>query len=283
MSAEAGPVEGGGDRASWPTVHVLGVPVHPSHLTEAADRVLELVDREGPAYVCVRDVHGVIRCRDDSALLDIHRRAAMVTTDGMPLVWASQRAGHAGASRVYGPDLMLEVCARRMGELRHFLYGSTPDVLADLQARLEERFPGLVVAGVHSPPFRPLSDQEDAEERSLIRAARPHVVWIGLSTPKQERWMAANVDDLDGAVLIGVGAAFDFHAGRKSQAPPWIQRAGLEWLFRMLTEPGRLGRRYLTVVPRFLWLTLRERVGVAQDEFSAAKGNAATDTERPGT
>ena len=244
----------------WPVVEVLGVPVHPTDLARATERVLGLIDRSESAYVCIRDVHGVIRCQDDPDLLDIHRRAAMVTTDGMPLVWAVQRAGFHDASRVYGPDLMLEVCRRRVGTLRHFLYGSTPDVVEALQHNLEVMVPGLAVVGSHSPPFRPLSGAEMTAERELLRSARPDIIWIGLSTPKQERWMAANVGHLDGAVLVGVGAAFDFHAGRKRQAPRWMQRAGLEWLFRMLSEPRRLGQRYLAVVPRFLWLTVRERM-----------------------
>ncbi len=238
-------------------VTVLGVGVDASTLPEAADRILGHVDTRAGGYVCVRDVHGVVLCQDDPDLLDIHRRAAMVTTDGMPLVRAVRRAGHTDATRVYGPDLMLEVCSRRVGTLRHFLYGSYPDVLEHLRRNLEARFPGLEVVGAHSPPFRALTDAEAAEERELLCAVRPDVIWVGLSTPKQERWMAANADHLDGAVLVGVGAAFDFHAGRKRQAPKWMQRAGLEWLFRMLSEPRRLGRRYLAVVPRFLWLTLR--------------------------
>jgi N-acetylglucosaminyldiphosphoundecaprenol N-acetyl-beta-D-mannosaminyltransferase len=242
------------------SVDVLGVPLSPTTLSAAADDVLALVDRPESNYVCIRDVHGVVLCQDDPDLLDIHRRAAMVTTDGMPLVWAVQRAGFPDASRVYGPDLMLEVCRRRVGTLRHFLYGSMPEVVESLRHKLEERIPGLVVVGSHSPPFRPLSAAEIDAERELVRSTRPDIVWVGLSTPKQERWMAANVDHLDGAVLVGVGAAFDFHAGRKRQAPRWMQRVGLEWFFRMLSEPRRLGPRYLSVVPRFLWLTLRERM-----------------------
>ena len=249
----------GADLPARRIVDVLGVGVDASSLAEATDRILQHVDASTGGYVCVRDVHGVILCQDDPALLEIHRRAALVTTDGMPLVRAAQRAGHRDATRVYGPDLMLEVCGRRVGTLRHFLYGSSPEVLIDLQRNLEARFAGLEIVGAHSPPFRPLTSEEAATERSLLRSARPDIVWVGLSTPKQERWMAANTEHLDGAVLIGVGAAFDFHAGRKRQAPGWMQRSGLEWLFRMLSEPRRLGRRYLVVVPRFLWLSWRAR------------------------
>jgi N-acetylglucosaminyldiphosphoundecaprenol N-acetyl-beta-D-mannosaminyltransferase len=241
-------------------VEVLGVGVDASSLDETADRILWHVDGRTGGYVCVRDVHGIILCQDDLELREIHRRAALVTTDGMPLVRAVKRAGHIDATRVYGPDLMLEVCGRRVGTLRHFLYGSSPEVLADLRENLEARFPGLKIVGTHSPPYRSLTEEESETEREVLWLAGPDVVWVGLSTPKQERWMAANVDHLGGAVLIGVGAAFDFHAGRKRQAPRWMQRSGLEWLFRMLREPRRLGRRYLVVVPRFLWLMARERM-----------------------
>lgn len=253
-------MSGLGARTSPARVEVLGVGLDPSTLDEAADRILAAVDRRTGAYVCVRDVHGVVLCQDDPELLAIHRRAELVTTDGMPLVQAVRRAGNPTATRVYGPDLMLQVCGRRVGGLRHYLYGSTPEVLADLRSRLETRFPGLAVVGSDAPPFRPLTGDESEAERARIRAARPDIVWVGLSTPKQERWMAATVDEVGGAVLIGVGAAFDLHAGRKPQAPGWMRRAGFEWAFRMLVEPRRLGRRYLSVIPRFLWASTRERL-----------------------
>ena len=247
--------------ASAGRVLVLGLPLDAMSLQEAADRIVALSRTGAGGFVCVRDVHGVIRCQDDPELLEIHRRAVLVTTDGMPLVRAVRRAGHPEATRVYGPDLMLEVCGRDVHSLRHFLYGSTPDVLTDLKCALEGRFSGIRIVGSHSPPFRPLSGGEIEMERALIREADPDVIWVGLSTPKQERWMAANVDHLGGAVLVGVGAAFDFLSGRKSQAPRWMQQSGLEWLFRLLSEPRRLGPRYLAVIPRFLWLYAKERLG----------------------
>lgn len=242
-------------------VRVLGVPLHPLTLVGAAEIIIDHVDRRAAAYVCVRDVHGVILCRTDHDLVEIHERAALVTTDGVPLMRAVRRAGYPIAERVYGPDLMLEVLGRRVGALRHFLYGSTPEVLASLRRRLAERIPGVAVVGAHSPPFRPLSSQEVTEERELIRSAHPDVVWVGLSTPKQERWMSANVGRVGDGVLIGVGAAFDFLAGHKAQAPGWMRSAGLEWAFRLMTEPRRLVPRYLRVVPSYLWLRTLERLG----------------------
>jgi N-acetylglucosaminyldiphosphoundecaprenol N-acetyl-beta-D-mannosaminyltransferase len=241
-----------------PRPEVLGVPLDPMTLEGAVDRVLALVDQEAGGYVCVRDVHGVILCQDDAELLTIHREAAMVTMDGMPLVWRARRRGFPSAERVYGPDLMAAVCGRRVGDLRHFLFGSTPAVLVELQANLERRFPSVRIVGAHSPPFGSPTPDQTAEAHRRIVASRADVVWVGLSTPKQERWMASSSAALNPAVLIGVGAAFDFLAGGKPQAPAWMQRAGLEWLFRMSTEPVRLGPRYLKVIPRYLWLTIRE-------------------------
>ena len=178
----------------------------------------------------------------DDEMRRIHEGAGLVTPDGMPLVWMAHLLGHSRVERVYGPDLLLACCemSTRRG-YRHFFYGGAPGVGERLAARLEARFPGLSVAGLYSPPFRPLTPEEDAALVDRIDAARPDIVWVGLSTPKQERWMAAHVGRLQAPVLVGVGAAFDFHAGVKRQAPRWMRRSGLEWSFRLMTEPRRLG------------------------------------------
>jgi N-acetylglucosaminyldiphosphoundecaprenol N-acetyl-beta-D-mannosaminyltransferase len=244
----------GDDTPRRPRPELFGIPLDPTVLPAAADSILVRVETSAGGYVCVRDVHGVILCQDDAELLDIHRRAAMVTTDGMPLVWGVRRMGFPAAARVYGPELMAEVIGRRVGVLRHFLFGSTPAVLEALRSSLERSFPGVQIVGAHSPPFsEPTTEQRD-HAVNLVRDSKADIVWVGLSTPKQERWMAAHADTLSPAVLIGVGAAFDFLAGTKPQAPDWMKRAGLEWSFRLLTEPRRLGRRYLKVIPRFLWM-----------------------------
>jgi N-acetylglucosaminyldiphosphoundecaprenol N-acetyl-beta-D-mannosaminyltransferase len=208
-------------------------------------------------------MHGVMECQRDEQLRQIHNAAGLVTTDGMPLVWLCRLKGQRRAERVYGPDLMLELCARsQTSGYRHFFYGSSPDVLDALSARLQARYPGLKVAGAYSPPFRQLDSLEDLQVVELIKQARPDVVWVGLSTPKQERWMAEHVERLGGPVLIGVGAAFDFHAGTKRQAPRWMQRSGLEWLFRLLSEPRRLYRRYLVNIPLFVWYLGADALGL---------------------
>jgi N-acetylglucosaminyldiphosphoundecaprenol N-acetyl-beta-D-mannosaminyltransferase len=186
----------------------------------------------------------------------------------MPLVWLSRWHGAREVSRVYGPDLMLAFCERSVGKgYRHYFYGGAEGVPERLADRLCRRFPGLVVAGTYSPPFRALSDAEDAALVERVNAARPDLVWVGLSTPKQERWMAAHRAKLEAPMLIGVGAAFDFHAGLKPQAPRWIQRSGFEWLFRTLSEPRRLGRRYAYIVPMFSLLVLSQEIGVRRRQL----------------
>lgn len=221
------------------------------------------ITRREPHYVCVSGMHGVMECQRDEQLRRIHNAAGLVTTDGMPLVWLCRLRGQRGVERVYGPDLMLALCARsQTSGYRHFFYGASPGVLDALTARLQTRYPGLTVAGAYAPPFRQLDSLEDLQIVERIKQARPDVVWVGLSTPKQERWMAEHVERLGGPVLIGVGAAFDFHAGTKRQAPRWMQRSGLEWLFRLLSEPRRLYRRYLLNIPLFACYLGLEALGL---------------------
>jgi len=187
----------------------------------------------------------------------------MVTPDGIPMVWMGRLNGKHWMKRVYGPDLMLAVCQESLGKgYRHYFYGGDEGVPELLAAKLEQRFPGLQVVGTYSPPFRALTPQEDKDIVQMINRTDPDIVWVGLSTPKQERWMAAHIDKLNAPVLIGVGAAFDFHAGLKKQAPLWMQRSGLEWFFRMVTEPRRLGPRYLRNNPRFIILILAQYLGL---------------------
>ena len=179
-------------------------------------------------------------------------------------------------TRVYGPDLVLATCQRSLTTgYRHFFYGGNDGVADLLAKRLTQKFPGLVVTGTYTPPFRPLTPEEDAEVVARINAASPEIVWVGLSTPKQEYWMAEHVGRINAPVMIGVGAAFDFHAGLKKQAPVWMRHSGLEWLFRLASEPRRLWKRYLVNNPAFISLALQEiwrarfanRVGVgAQPE-----------------
>ena len=249
-------------------VNVLGVGVSAITMAEALAHIDRWIAADAREYVCVTGVHGVMESHGDARLRDIHNQAGLVTPDGMPLVWVSRWQGHAHVERVYGPDLMLACCEAGLPKgYRHFFYGGAPGVPERLVARLKQRFPGLRIAGTWSPPFRELTPAEERDLVEAIAAARPHIVWVGLSTPKQERWMARLVGTLPAPVLIGVGAAFDMHAGVTKQAPRWMQRSGLEWLFRLGSEPRRLWRRYLVNNPRFVWRLLLQSSGLAHYEL----------------
>jgi N-acetylglucosaminyldiphosphoundecaprenol N-acetyl-beta-D-mannosaminyltransferase len=252
-------------------VDVLGVMVNPTTMEGALGLIHRWIVRKEPHYVCVSGMHGVMECQRDEQLRRIHNSAGLVTPDGMSLVWLCRLKGQRGVERVYGPDLMLALCARsREYGYRHFFYGTTPEVLDALTARLQARYLGLNVVGTYSPPFGPPGAEESLQIVRRIREAQPDVVWVGLSTPKQERWMAEHVERLGVPVLIGVGAAFDFHAGFKRQAPRWMQRSGLEWFFRLMSEPRRLFRRYLTNIPLFGWYLLLDTVGLRRAHWNRA-------------
>jgi N-acetylglucosaminyldiphosphoundecaprenol N-acetyl-beta-D-mannosaminyltransferase len=243
--------------------NVLGVGVSAVNLGTAAETILGWVARREAGYVCVTGVHGVMESWRNPDLRRIHNTAALVVPDGMPLVWLSWFHRLQGVGRVYGPDLMLEVCRHPEGiAARHFLYGGGEGVADRLAARLRDLIPGLRIVGTYTPPFRPLTDEEDAEIVGTINRSGADIVWVGLSTPKQERWMAQHLGRITAPVMIGVGAAFDFHAGLKRQAPLWMQRSGLEWSFRLVTEPRRLWRRYLINNPMFVTLTMVQLLGL---------------------
>lgn len=216
------------------------------------------------SYICITSVHGIMMAHDNPDVAKFLNAADIATPDGMPVVWALRSFGARDQQRVYGPTLMLEICrnAARNGH-RIFLYGGREETLQLLEARLKTQFPGLIVAGGYSPPFRLLTEAEDRDIRARITESDADIVFVGISTPKQEKWMYEHRAYFPGTTLIGVGAAFDFHAGRTRQAPPWMQRNGLEWLFRLAVEPRRLWKRYLLVTPRFLplWAKQKWRAG----------------------
>ncbi len=249
--------------ASHQRVNILGVGVGAVTMPQAVGLIGRWIKQRRPNYVCVTSIHGVVESRFDDQLGLIHNRAGLVTADGMPLVWFGRLRGFRQMERVYGPDLLLAVCQASVAPgWRHFFYGGTEGVAQQLAERLSQRFEGLQVAGTYTPPFRALSEEEEGEVQSLVASTRADIVWVGLSTPKQERWMAAHVGGWAVPVLIGVGAAFDFHAGVKAQAPGWVQRSGLEWCFRLLQEPRRLWRRYLRNIPVFVVLALLQQLGL---------------------
>ncbi|MCZ6861641.1 MAG: WecB/TagA/CpsF family glycosyltransferase [Alphaproteobacteria bacterium] len=253
------------ERVRPDSFNVLGVPVSIVDMAAALEVIDGWIAARAQEFVCLRDVHGVMACQDDPELLDIHRRAGMVAPDGVPLVWAGRLMGAQGVARVCGPDLMPALCEYSLAKgYRHYFYGGAPGVAERLAERLQARFPGLEVAGTHSPPFRPLNEAEDAAVVDKIDGSRADIVWIGLSTPKQERWMAAHLGRLEAPVMLGVGAAFDFHAEVIKRAPAWMQRSGLEWFYRLLSEPRRLWRRYLVLAPRFVVAVALEMLGLAR-------------------
>jgi N-acetylglucosaminyldiphosphoundecaprenol N-acetyl-beta-D-mannosaminyltransferase len=244
-------------------VNVLGVGLSVLNLDSALAAVAQALACKTRGYICVTGVHGVMEAQGDAALRGILNRALLNTPDGMPMVWVGRLRGFGRMRRVYGPDLMFRVCDfTRDKEYTHFLYGGAEGVATELKLRLERRFPGLKIAGTYTPPFRPLNPGEEADLIRAVRAAKPDILWVGLSTPKQERFMAQYLPKLETTLMFGVGAAFDFHAGRLRQAPRWMQRSGLEWLFRLGCEPRRLWRRYFRNNPLFACRILGQLAGL---------------------
>jgi N-acetylglucosaminyldiphosphoundecaprenol N-acetyl-beta-D-mannosaminyltransferase len=239
---------------------VLGIPVSALSMLETVTLIGGWIARGERHYVCTLDVHALVHSHGAADVRHIYQSASIVTPDGMPLVWLLRRAGHPLAERVCGPDLMPALFAQsQYAGHRHFLYGSTESTLQFLKNRLLARFPGAILAGQYSPPFRDLTFLEERDMIRRMNAAKPDIIWVGLGAPKQDRWMAAYRDRLNAPVLIGVGAAFDFMAGTIRRAPRFVQQSGFEWVYRVLQEPGRLSERYLKSNSWFAWLLLEEK------------------------
>jgi len=233
---------------------ILEIPLAISDYDEVVDWMEALIAADGRGYVTAAAVNLVMSAREDPQARAAVLGATLAVPDGQPLVWALRALGHARATRVYGPDLMARFCARaaRTGTPIYLYGGRTPQALELLEARLRERFPGLRIVGGFSPPFRELSTEEEGKVVAAIDASGAQVVWVGTGQPKQEKWMLAMRPRLSAPLLVGVGAAFDFHAGLVSQAPRWMQRNGLEWTYRLSREPRRLWRRYARYNPLFV-------------------------------
>ena len=234
-------------------VNVLGVGISVLNLRTAREAIAGAVQARRKGCICVTGVHGVMEAQADEAFKKILNGAFLCTPDGMPMVWAGKLNGQREMSRVYGPDLMLEVCAwSETSGCRHFFYGGADGVAELLARKLKAKFPKLAVVGTFMPPFRALNADEVMKLQAQISAAQPDILWVGLSTPKQEKFMAEFLPKLDVTLMIGVGAAFDFHSGRVRQAPRWMQRSGLEWFYRLCCEPRRLAKRYYRNNPLFV-------------------------------
>jgi N-acetylglucosaminyldiphosphoundecaprenol N-acetyl-beta-D-mannosaminyltransferase len=244
-------------------VNVLGVGVSAINMDIALRRIARALELKEKGYVCVTGVHGVSEAQSDPAFRRILNRAFLCTPDGMPLVWVGRCQGARYMDRVYGPDLLLAMMelSERTG-WRHFFYGGANGTAEALKGKLLARFPKLQITGIYEPPFRPLNALEQDQLQETVRQARPDVMWVGLSTPKQERFMAEQLEKLELTLMFGVGAAFDFHAGRLAQAPRWMQRAGLEWFYRLCREPRRLWKRYLKNNPLFIGRIFCQFTGV---------------------
>jgi len=281
-----------GDPEASPRFRVVDLYVDALDLAGTAGLLERWIASGTRSYVCHANVHGVMEAHRDPRVRAAYAASGLTVPDGMPLVWLGKRAGHAGIGRVYGPDLVLEMSARaaRRGYACYYL-GGAPGVAETLAETLEKLYPGLRTAGTWSPPFGADPQVVDSEAVRRLDRAKPDIVWVGLGCPKQELWMATHRPLVRAGVLVGVGAAFDFHTGRKRQAPRVLQRAGLEWLFRLLVEPRRLWHRYLVYNPWFVALVLAERLGlrraappeaVSQTATAAATASSPSDAERPG-
>lgn len=234
-------------------VNVLGVGVSAINMDIALATIKQALDKGEKGYVCVTGVHGISEAQSDPDFRRILNQSFLCTPDGMPLVWVGRWQGQRHMGRVYGPDLMLALMEMSgPNGWRHFFYGGANGTARLLKEKLTARFPTLQIVGTYEPPFRPLNPPEQASLEEMLRACRPDVMWIGLSTPKQERFMAEQLAKLDVKLMLGVGAAFDFHAGKVRQAPRWMQRSGLEWFFRLCCEPKRLWKRYFKNNPLFV-------------------------------
>lgn len=268
MTPRLHPIDDDGATAAVPRraparTPVLGVGISAVDLEAASRLILDWVRDEARAFVTVTGVHGVVEAQSDPGFKAILNASDLCVPDGMPMVWLSWRAGRREVGRVFGPDMMLRVSALLAAEGRSaFYYGGGEGTAEALAHRMTALFPGLRIAGCLTPPFRSLTPEEEAEIAATIDAARPDVVWVGLSTPKQERWMAAFRPRLRAPVLLGVGAAFDYNIGRIQRAPAFVQKAGLEWLYRLIQEPRRLFRRYARNNSLFLWYLAVEALGL---------------------
>lgn len=252
-----------------PREDILGIGISAINMDTAVGTIARWIEMADRQYICVTGVHGVMESRRSDAIRDAHNAAGMVTPDGMPLVWLLRCAGFSHVTRVCGPELIPAVfAAPQLRKARHFFYGTTERTLRSLERALRTRFPHAQIVGSIAPPFRQLSEIEDERYIREINNASPDIVWVGLSTPKQELWMSEHRDRLGASVLIGVGAAFDIHAGNMRQAPRFLRRCGLEWGFRLCTEPRRLWRRYLRNNPRFIYEIVANKVWLGRNRIN---------------
>jgi N-acetylglucosaminyldiphosphoundecaprenol N-acetyl-beta-D-mannosaminyltransferase len=248
-----------------PRANVLGVGVSAVNMEQAIGLFRSWFGNGARGYVCVTSVHGVMEAQKDPGLRQILNRSLLTTPDGMPTVWVGKLQGFSKMDRVYGPDLMAGVCRLSCEKgYTHFLCGGGPGIAGRLKEALTARFPGLKVVGTYTPPFRPLNAEEETELFEQVSRVKPDIFWVGLSTPKQERFMAQYLPKIEAKIMVGVGAAFDYHTGMIKDSPAWMKRAGLQWAHRLAQDPGRLTKRYLRHNPAFLWKIGLQLVGLSK-------------------
>lgn len=251
------------EKVGLPSLNVLGIPIHATTLGDAARSIVDFAHRGHPATVAIAAVHSVVDAQNEPDAKRAMSGATLCVSDGVPLVWLLRLCGFRNITRVFGPDLMLEVSRQLAGTgLTAFYLGGGTGVAEDLASRLERDNPGLMTAGVFSPPFRDTDEAEKDQLAHMINTSGARIVWVGLGSPKQERWMNEFRPRLKSAVLIGVGAAFDYNTGRLTRAPKWMQKCALEWLYRLIQEPRRLWRRYLRNNPLFVWYVFCQWLGI---------------------
>jgi N-acetylglucosaminyldiphosphoundecaprenol N-acetyl-beta-D-mannosaminyltransferase len=248
-------------------VNILGVKVHATSMDRALSRVESAIANGEKGYVCVTGVQGVMEAQTDSNLKRIINGAYLNIPDGRPTVWVGWLRGFMKMRQVTGPCIMLEICelSRKKG-YTHFFYGGNDGVAEQLKESLTQRFPGMKVVGTYTPPFRPLNAEEEAELTRMVAETKPDFFWVGLSTPKQERFMDQYISKLDAKLMFGVGAAFDIHTGRIKDAPYWMKLTGVQWMHRIYQDPKRLWKRYLVNNPKFVYQITLELLGLSKQE-----------------
>jgi len=243
---------------------ILGVKISVIDINDACLLIEDVILKRHKIYICVCPVSTIMECKRNKKVLTSVNSADLVTPDGMPVVWIGKMQGYKNIRRVYGPELMQKICGiSEKNGYRNYLYGSSPNVLSKLREKLHKEYPGLIISGIFSPPFRQLSKDEDDKVVEDINSSNVDIVWVGLGSPKQDLWMYEHRDRINAPVMIGVGAAFDFLSGIKLQAPRWIRNNGFEWLFRLITEPNRLWRRYLINNSLFVFYVTLELISRA--------------------
>lgn len=248
---------------NYSKANVLGIGIDAVNMEQALEQIANDLRQRRKGYVCLTGVHGVMEAQRDPVLARIYAGAALAAPDGMPTVWIGRHQGHKNMERVTGPDLMLEVISRaEFSTYSHFLCGGKNGVAQELRDKLVASYPSVNIAGIYSPPFGPMSNEQEAAFVEMVSNSHPDIIWVGISTPKQERFMAHYLPLLETTLMFGVGAAFDFHTGRIADCADWIKRAGLQWFDRLLQDPRRLWKRYLRNNPPFLVYSFLQLTGI---------------------